>query len=99
MSDIPKAREIIKDVMGEVGHGQRVKLAEALALMSRKKYKPRSSIKSQSMSKSLAAQIFAHHVNNPDASAAEIAVRFNVNPGRVSEVIAQYNATEGQNDE
>lgn len=96
MSDIPKAREIIKDVMAQVGQSQKSQLAEALALMTRKKYKPRSSIKSQSMSKSLAAQIFAHHVNNPDASAAEIATLFNVNPGRVSEVIAQYNATEAK---
>ena len=60
-----------------------------LSLMVREKYKQRTSRQSATMTPELADEIRGYAVRHPNLSAQRIANHFNVNPGRVSEALAE----------
>lgn len=73
MSDIPKARKLLR---------------EALALMSREHFVKRTARKSVRLTPALAKTIRAYKRKNPKKSNQQIGNRFKVNPGRVTDALA-----------
>lgn len=89
MSKIPQARERIQalHLLLEAAVGE---LCEIEEMLYRKKAVRKAAVRSRRMTPELAAQIQAFATRNSDASLQEIATRFNVNAGRVSEVLHGY---------
>lgn len=90
MSNIPKAREILKDTLEKnIDHEARVAIEAALQLLYRDKHKDeKAPRKSRPVNKEVRDAIKAYHDMKPAESASKIAQVFNVNQGRVSEVLA-----------
>ncbi len=63
------------------------RLAELADELKRRKRAPRTLPKSTPMTPELADDIREYRAENPDASQREIAEHFDINPGRVSEVL------------
>ena len=89
MSDIPRAREIIELAvqMLDLGDPARAMLQVALPMLTREVPVRRASIQKRKMTARLKTQICAYARQNPAAHLSDIAVHFNVNQGRVSEVL------------
>lgn len=89
MSDIPRAREIIELAVQMLDQGDpaRAMLQVALPMLTREVPVRRASIQKRKMTARLKAQICAYARQNPAAHLSDIAVHFNVNQGRVSEVL------------
>ncbi len=92
MSDIPKARshlEAMRDEMEAAHLDYYVEHIEyILSLMVREKHKQRTSRQSATMTPELADEIRRYAIGHPNLSTQRIANHFNVNPGRVSEALA-----------
>ena len=93
MSDIPAARAHLRAMRDEMEAAHLDYYAEkidyALSLMVREKYKERTARQSATMTPELAEQIRRYSVSHPNVSTQRVANHFNVNPGRVSEALAQ----------
>ena len=86
---IPAAREILIGALEHnMDHKVRVAIEQALQLMYREKHKDvRSPIRSNPITPERRDAIKAYHDMNPHESTGKIAQVFNVNQGRVSEVL------------
>lgn len=83
MSDIAKARELIREATGI--------LNEAVNLMHREKIKPvKAPPKSKPMDKEIVCEIIRLVYAVPEMSNQEIANRVGVNSGRVTETIKKH---------
>lgn len=93
MSDIPSARvhlEAMRDEMQNANLDYYVEqINYVLSLMVREKYKQRTSRQSATMTPELADEIRDYAIRHPNLSTQRIANHFNVNPGRVSEALAE----------
>jgi hypothetical protein len=89
MSDIPRAREIIELAarMMDPDDPARAMLQVALPMLTRESPVRRASIQKRRLTARLTKQICDYARQNPAAHLSDIAVHFNVNPGRVSEVL------------
>ena len=89
MSDIPRAREIIELAarLLDPNDPARAMLQVALPMLTREAPVRRAPTQKRKMTARLKAQICAYARQNPAAHLSDIAVHFNVNQGRVSEVL------------
>ena len=79
MSNIPRARELIKK-------GRRL-ISQGLALMTREPHIRKARPRMQPMTKELAIKVRNYERKHPDLSEQEIAHHFRINGGRVSEAL------------
>ena len=89
MSNIPFAREILKSAltMDDV-QDLRVSIETALKYMTREKYTRKAAPASEFVTEEKRVMVWYYAKENPDASMQSIANMFNVNIGRVSEILA-----------
>jgi hypothetical protein len=88
MSDIPRARAILRAAMQDMPEPWRTSAAEALAIMTRRSpAKPVAAARKRRVGPDLAAEIRRYVETHPAAHLQDVAVRFGVNSGRVSEAI------------
>ena len=93
MSNIPKAREMLRNVAAALNDGKVTGPSAALAIyavlpiLTRDPPVRRAPVKRRPITRQLAAQICNYARQHADAHMDEIAVRFDVNPGRVSEIL------------
>ena len=87
---IPKARKILEDALNyKMDDRVRILILEALTLMHREKYKRvRSPVSSKKITPELRDEIKYYVRSRPKDSSSQVAQRFGVNPGRVSEILA-----------
>ena len=87
---IPRAREILTEALkGEMESSVRTAITEALGLMHRTKHKKqKSGVKSNPMTAERCRAIKDYCAMHPFESTSHIAQMFNVNQGRVSEVLS-----------
>ena len=87
---IPKARKILEDALDyQMDNRVRIGILEALRLMHRERYKRvRSPVSSKKINPELRDEIKYYVRNRPRDSTTQVAQRFGVNPGRVSEILA-----------
>jgi len=87
---IPKARKILEDALDyKMDDRVRILILEALTLMHREKYKRvRSPVASKKITPELRDEIKYYVRSRPKDSSSQVAQRFGVNPGRVSEILA-----------
>lgn len=81
MSNIPKAQEKLREA--------KKLIAEALALMPRRVPVRKAAPVSQRMTKELRRRILSFADAHPSEPLHKIAERFNVNPGRISEILTR----------
>lgn len=88
MSNIPKARQLLAEVLDEgcLPLFSRLKIEDALSMMDRKKSKHRRA-KRRDPFTAAEAQEVRHLHRITDMSQADLAARFGVNQGRISEAI------------
>jgi hypothetical protein len=90
---IPEVRDELISLSHSISMGHYIPATLALKLLNlseqlkRRPASSKSEVKSQRMTPSLARSIAAFAKTNPKLSQVEIAQRFGVNPGRVSEAI------------
>lgn len=93
MSDIPAARELLRSVADGLWSGKTTRQAASLAitralvLMTRESPVRRAPVRKRYVTKTLAQSIRTYARLHPKAHLDEIAAHFDVNPGRVSEVL------------
>jgi hypothetical protein len=89
MSNIPFAREILKSAL-EVDDISDVRayISSALKYMTRETYTRKADPTSNRVTPKVKFMVRKYARENPDASMQSIANMFNVNPGRVSEILA-----------
>ena len=89
MSDIIRARELIEAGLALLSdaHPASAKFRRALALMTRDPPVRRAHPHSRPMTTKIAAAVRRYARDNPGAPFTDIAAHFDVNPGRVSEVL------------
>jgi hypoxanthine phosphoribosyltransferase len=89
MSNIPFAREILKSALAMDDIGDvRVSIEAALKYMTREKYTRKAAPASEFVTEEVKSMVRYYAKENPDASMQSIANMFNVNIGRVSEILA-----------
>lgn len=92
MSDIPLAREILRDLAESLSSSNpsEAQIIEMVVrdFMFRKHMKERAPVRSARMTPAIARTIRLMVANRPEMSAQDIANSLGVNPGRVSEAIA-----------
>ena len=89
MSNIPFAREILKSALAmDDPQDVRVSIETALKYMTREKYTRKAASTSNIVTEEVKTMVRYYAMENPDASMQSIANMFNVNPGRVSEILA-----------
>jgi hypoxanthine phosphoribosyltransferase len=89
MSNIPFAREILKSALAMDDISDvRVSIEAALKYMTREKYTRKAAPASEVVTEEVKTMVRYYAMENPDASMQSIANMFNVNPGRVSEILA-----------
>lgn len=85
---IPKARDLLVEVLPHIPGPHNKKIVEALSLMYRQPpARPRAPTTKTTMTPNLAKSIRAYARAYPRAHNQDIADLFNVNPGRVSEAL------------
>jgi hypothetical protein len=93
MSDIPLARKKLRFMCEEMKAARldyyADQIDDIISLMTREKYKKRTSRQSATMTPELADQIRSYALAHPNVSTQRVANHFNVNSGRVSEALAQ----------
>lgn len=94
-SDIPEARlylmaarDVLKQMPGSEAFGALLMVDCALSHMHRRRPTRRAAVKSEPMSDQLREEIRLYARQRPDAHLQTIANEFGVNPGRVSEALA-----------
>lgn len=89
MSDIPQARARLHAVLEQLEQLTQ-EVTEIEALMYKTFTKPRAPVRSVKMTKQLAKVIADFARRNPTMSSQQIGDIFNVNPGRVSQALQEY---------
>jgi len=87
MSNIPKARELLKSALADKDGIDRALIQKALKLMTRQPYARKVSPKSRKLTPELKKKIKVFARTHLDLSLQEIADIFDVNSGRISENI------------
>lgn len=88
MSNIPAARQLLRDVLPTLPATAAGTVARALDLMTREPpAKPRAPARKRTVTPADAAAIRAYCARHPEADLQDVAQRFGVNIGRVSEVL------------
>ena len=91
MSNIPKARDLLAELMlslREQGlHEYADQLELIIPMMIRDRYKDRVKPQSQFVTTALAIEILQYAQKNQHLSAQAVANKYGVNPGRVSEIL------------
>ena len=91
MSDIPRARELlIQTLDDESGQLDRELIEEALTLLWRVPPVRKAAPTSRKMTPKLGEEIRTYASKNPKAAFQDIADKFDVNPGRVSEAMRKW---------
>jgi len=91
-SDIPQVRRILNILLSQGALDKRSKqlVQKAIPLTYRAKYKPeKAKPSSTSMTPELRAKILNELDANPEAQTKDIASKFDVNPGRVSDCLRE----------
>ena len=89
MSDIPHARELLKLALTRDNvYDTRLTITKAMEYMTREKYTRKASPRSRIITKEIREKIKRCAAENPDTPMQDIAVKFGVNAGRVSEILA-----------
>lgn len=91
-TNIPRARELLRSALAPSATGPQMRalIHEALGLMTRKRTKRITApIEGRKITPELEEAIWSTHRRDPELSILAIALRHEVNPGRVSEVIAR----------
>ena len=88
MSNIPAARQLLRDVLPNLPATAAGTVARALELMTRKQpAKPRAPARRRTVTPADAAAIRAWCTYHPEADLQDVAEMFGVNIGRVSEAL------------
>ena len=89
MSDMAKVRELLRQAKDLTRNPEVARLIdEAVANSFREYIKPKSAHEAQKMTYELAAKIMADYGADSSQSCFQLGKKFNVNPGRVSELIS-----------
>jgi hypoxanthine phosphoribosyltransferase len=89
MSNIPFAREILKSALDVDDISDvRAYINSALKYMTREKHTRKAAPASEFVTEEKRVMVWYYAKENPDASMQSIASLFNVNIGRVSEILA-----------
>ncbi len=86
MSNIPRARKLLEDVLDELTGREYYAVKEALSLMHRQPPVRKTPPRSRPMTWELRQEISEYIEDHPSMSNQEIAVEFEVNAGRISEI-------------
>ena len=84
---IPEVQEALREWAAEWGKPELARIADELSRRSPKERAPKTSA---TMTDELADRIRSYKAQNPNATQMQVAIRFNVNTGRVSEVLRGY---------
>lgn len=88
-TNIPRARYLLEEALADIDRAH-LRIDEALSMMTRSQTKKkRAAVSSAPMTHNLKTAIYHYYLANPTLSTQEIAVMFNVNAGRVSEIIQE----------
>lgn len=87
MSDIKKARELLRHLSEMIPAAKPYIDREIMPLLYREPYVRRAEPSSRKVTSQVAKQIRAYAAENPEASMQEIAVEFETQLGRVSEAL------------
>ena len=88
-SNIPMAREILKDALREnMSDEARDLVQQALDMMTRVYTKPKTPSESLKVTRQMAVEVLRYYNRHPDQSCRAIGEVFTINQGRVSEIIA-----------
>lgn len=93
MSDIPKAREMLASIARKLEHQQVSSITAArlirmsLELMTRESPVRKAPTRPRFISRKLKADVIAYAAAHPDAHQVDIGQVFDLNPGRVSEIL------------
>lgn len=89
MSDMKLVRELLRKAKREHNRGEMLRLIDqAIANSFRDYVKKRVPCESRAITRYLAGLILADYKNNKNQSCQALANKYNVNPGRVSELIS-----------
>lgn len=93
MSDIPRARELLATTarrleLGTITTSMAARMIRlSLQLMTRESPVRKAPTRPRFISKKLKADVIAYAAAHPDAHQVDIGQVFNINPGRVSEIL------------
>ena len=88
-SDIPRARQLLRTALAlRPDHDVAEYIKSALNCMTREYNKPRAEIEAKSITKEIADDVLHYYHQNPTTSCKKIGEIFDINQGRVSEIIA-----------
>ena len=88
-SNVPHARELLKEALDcDMSDEAHALVSEALGMMTRVHHKQRAQTESNKITRQTAFQVLSYYNSHPEASCRFIGEMFNVNSGRVSEIIA-----------
>jgi hypothetical protein len=91
-SNVPQARELLKEALDcDMSEEAREIVSEALGMMTRVHTKPRAQLESNKITREMASNVLNYYSKHPDRSCRAIGEMFNINSGRVSEIIAKGN--------
>jgi len=92
-SNIPEARKILQTVLDECGidNQARMQIESSLSLMVRDSYKhEKARSTARKITPDLRAEVLDYYFENPTAQTKHIGERFEINQGRVSEIIRDW---------
>lgn len=88
MSNIPEARRLLLLIADEAGGTIATDIRHVVEnFMTREKYVRKAPVKSRAITSDMAQRIRTVAALHPDMHLADIAARFDINPGRVSEIL------------
>lgn len=89
MSDMAKVRMLLEEAKNLTANEKVIaKIDEAISHSWREYVKPRAPLESQKIDERLAKLILEDYKKNPRISCRKLATRYNVNAGRVSELVS-----------
>jgi hypothetical protein len=89
MSNIPYAREVLKSALAmDDARDVRAAIELALGYMTRQTYTRKADVTSGRVTPEVKSMVHDYAAENPDASMQSIGNMFNINIGRVSEILA-----------
>jgi hypothetical protein len=95
MSDIPRARQILEHLLDEMATGRsdrmfvRASVQAALRHMVRKKHKAqKANATANPITAEIRDKVLRSHMQDPSISTRALAQKYNINQGRISEIIA-----------
>ena len=89
-SNIPHARELLKSALSmEMSREARSIVSEALQHMTRHRIKITARNEANTVTRQIAEDVLRYYHRNPEMSCRAIGEMFNINGGRVSEIITR----------